>query len=621
MGGLSRRSFLAAVMAAAATQSVRLRSVAALAAPVELGAESFAGGSTLSQTLVRGSSRSGFASLAWGAGEPFTPRPELLGAVPNTTRAAQRRSLSYFAHMSDAHVVDAESPARFEITELGWFLGSGGMCRPQETMTAHVLDSMVRAANQLSRSPVTGAPLAFGVHTGDNADNTAAHEVRTFIDVLDGNVVTASTGKPWTYEGVQAWPECWWAYHPNPGAEDVYSRMGWPRFAGLLDAAGQPFQAEGSAVPWFAVLGNHDVTWFGSVKNTWVRDLLGRSGRKMQSAAGLAWVTLLNFLPDEQAPHGAAELWEDHGQGRRVTPDPAARRRLTSGEFVSALLDSPAAPGPVGHGFTRADLEAGRTWWAREDGPVMLLGLDTTNHYDGSEGSLIEPQFRWLEARLMEASRRYYDQRGRTCLNPAGRDRLIVVCSHHDSISLTNTIFDPGQPYRRRLADDIIALLARFPNVVVWLNGHSHHSQVTPHRAPEGQPGGFWELTTASCVDFPQQGRMVELVDNRDGTLSILSWVLDHAADADPGVGAYTPGRLASTSRLLASNDPFQRRLGSVWELRGGIEDRNVECVLPAPFELGGFGDDTLEAARVQAWARVARHREARASATTRPNR
>jgi len=613
VGGLSRRAFLARAALVAAAISMPLDAMTEMVSVAEGGRDEPPGEtSTLSRTIVRSLGTGSFSHLAWGPGEPFILRDDLARLVATPDRTG-RRSLAYFSHMSDAHVVDTESPSRLEIVELGWLLGSGGMLRPQEAMSAHVLDATVAAANRSSVSPVTGAPLGFGIHTGDNTDNGSSHELATFIGVLDGATVTPSTGRPGVYEGVQAWPECWWAYHPEPGIADAYSDLGWPRFAGMLDAAQRPFQATGSAVPWFTVLGNHDVTWFGTVRNSWVRDLLDASGRKIVGPSGLAWATFMNLVPDSRAPSGAAHYWEDRGSGRTVTPDAAARRRVPPAETVRMLLESPNTPGPTGHGFSRGDLSAGRTWWQHEVGPLLLLGLDTTNHYTGSEGSVIEPQFRWLEERLIAASRSYYGTDGSETINTSGRDKLVVVCSHHDSISLTNTFFDPEQPFTRRLAGDLMDLLLRFPNVVAWVNGHSHHSRVVPHKPPPGRRGGFWEFTSASCIDFPQQGRMVDLVDNRDGSLSIFTWVLDHGGDATPGVD-YTPQGLASISRTLAANDPFQMRKGTVWDLRGTAEDRNVECLLAAPFDLSLVSDGELEAARLASWGRLGRQREQQSS-------
>ena len=42
-----------------------------------------------------------------------------------------------------------------------------------------------------------------------------------------------------------------------------------------------------------------------------------------------------------------------------------------------------------------------------------------------------------------------------------------------------------------------------------------------PRPDPRRRGHGFWEVTTASVVDWPCQGRIVELVDLGDGLLAI----------------------------------------------------------------------------------------------------
>lgn len=53
---------------------------------------------------------------------------------------------------------------------------------------------------------------------------------------------------------------------------------------------------------------------------------------------------------------------------------------------------------------------------------------------------------------------------------------------------------------------------------------------MVPRRRADGS--GFWEISTASHIDFPQHARILELVDNGDGTLSIFGTLVDHPAPA-----------------------------------------------------------------------------------------
>ena len=101
---------------------------------------------------------------------------------------------------------------------------------------------------------------------------------------------------------------------------------------------------------------------------------------------------------------------------------------------------------------------------------------------------------------------------------------------------------------RRRAS--LRSLFLRFPNVILFVTGHVHHNRVTPHFRRRGS--GFWQVTTASHMSYPQQTRLIELMDNRDGTLSIFGTMLDTAAPIRvPASG--TPAAAVSDTRLARS--------------------------------------------------------------------
>ncbi len=125
------------------------------------------------------------------------------------------------------------------------------------------------------------------------------------------------------------------------------------------------------------------------------------------------------------------------------------------------------------------------------------------------------------------------------------------------------------------------AFLQRFPNVILWINGHTHTNRVWSHPDPSGRSGGFWEVNTAAHVDYPQQARTVELFDNGDGTLSIVGVMLDHSDAEDISYGPdWDPVSLAAMSLELAANDPA---LDADFRL-GTPSDRNVELLIRKPF-------------------------------------
>ena len=119
--------------------------------------------------------------------------------------------------------------------------------------------------------------------------------------------------------------------------------------------------------------------------------------------------------------------------------------------------------------------------------------------------------------------------------------------------------------------------------MIAFVNGHEHRNHVEAFRRDEssGQAGGFWQINTASHIDWPQQSRTIDVFDNRDGTLSLFGTILDHAAAPDPGgsQASSSTSRLASISRELSYNDPDKEN-----SARGEAQDRNVELLVRNPY-------------------------------------
>jgi hypothetical protein len=218
---------------------------------------------------------------------------------------------------------------------------------------------------------------------------------------------------------------------------------------------------------------------------------------------------------------------------------------------------------------------------------VRCLVLDTVDGYGGANGSLDATQFAWLERELLAGHRRHLQPDG-SLTGSAGTDRLFVLFSHHTVATMDNWLAPPGA--RRVLGHTVRDLLLRFPNVVLWVNGHTHVNGVTAHARHPDAPvsGGFFEVTTASLIDWPQQSRLVEVVDNADGTLSVFCTIVDTAAPVSYQWPTGDPLTLAAVSREIGGNDwqARARPVPGVDGRRGAVTDRNVELVLPAPFPL-----------------------------------
>ena len=244
---------------------------------------------------------------------------------------------------------------------------------------------------------------------------------------------------------------------------------------------------------------------------------------------------------------------------------------------------------PVGHGFTSQNRDSGVAYWHNDEFQgFRLIGLDTVNPGGYSDGSIGAAQLAWLEQKLIEVSSFHFDGVGAE-VTTDNEDRLVILFSHHGLRSLDNPMAapDPLEPSSndlpRIMADEIEALVHRFPNVIAWVNGHSHTNVVTARRSPRPE-GGFWGIGTAAHIDWSCQSRLIDVVDNRDATLSIFCTMVDHDAPIVPG-GSDELLRLASISRELAAND-FQAGFNSGGP--GQAEDRNVELLIADPVRTKG---------------------------------
>jgi metallophosphoesterase (TIGR03767 family) len=536
--------------------------------------------------LARGSLAS-YRSLAVMGGEGHVLRTDLLRGDGGPGPSSRRRPLLCFAHLTDLQLADVQSPARFEFfnREIAdpRFAGLIPVQRPQEALTAHAVDAMIRAINAVQAGPATGAPLELVVTTGDSIDNAQWNELVAALDLLEGGLVRLDSGAA-GYEGVQAprWPDdIFWQPDGSSGPPDVFrAAFGFPEQPGMLGAAIAAFRGGGLRVPWLACHGNHEALIQGVGRIT----------------PGIAAALVGGLKPARVrvgiSPDRTVEIFTDavdtfmSGEPVAVSADPD-RRPLTRRAFVDAHFRGRAGSGagsnPPGHGFTETNRRRGTAYYVHDVGPVRFIALDTACVDGGADGSVDQDQAAWLTGALAQVHSRYRAADG-SRVRTSNPDRLVVLLSHHGPDMLTNRRGDGAD---RVGAAELLALLHRFGNVVLWINGHTHANAVRPRPDPLDPHRGFWEVTTCSLVDWPCQARLVELVDDGDGTLAIVSTMLDHDGPVvEAGVrpfDAWSSVQLAALHRELAANVPWA---GMDSGLAGTPADRNVVLRMRAPFPL-----------------------------------
>jgi 3',5'-cyclic AMP phosphodiesterase CpdA len=358
--------------------------------------------------------------------------------------------------------------------------------RPGGQLTPQVFEAHVRTAQRIS--DLSTRPFDFAVIAGDLTDTTQKNELDWMITALNGGVIDPDSGID---------------DDPIPGPGNDYN---------------DPFFSDGLDAPWYAALGNHDVLHvggFGLITDTLRQAAQGDHLFTGGALSGIWGGYVAGDTPDHKVILDASI----------ITPADPDRLPLNETEFLQALHDAGGAP--PGHGFTQSDVTARKGYFSVypvAGKPIKMIVLDSTDAAEDSlgiaqSGSMDSTQFSWLHEELVSA---------------AANHELVIVVSHHRLADFHNQSEVPAQMIKD--------LLVSSKNVILHLTGHGHTDSKTLQTV-SGEDG-YWELMTASTIDFPLQSRVLELVDERNGYLSIYVTNFDHNSDE---------ATLASKARQLAA--------------------------------------------------------------------
>jgi 3',5'-cyclic AMP phosphodiesterase CpdA len=397
------------------------------------------------------------------AGKPWVIHGELAPGFRQGS-GGERSSLLYFWEAADPQMIDEESPIRFAGTTIA---PMGSTYRPQSHLIAQVFESQVRSARRISEA--SGRPFDFAFIAGDMTDGGQENELAWTIDILAGGVIDPDSGVD---------------DDPVPGPGNDF---------------GDPFRSPGIGVPWYPAVGNHETLYMGTFPATDAVQEAAVGDQVIDFTDDLPLLrnidTASNGFRDGSTPYG------DVVTGGTTPLDPK-RRILDLGQVLSALQAGGGEP--VGHGIDDNNVfeELGYYSFHPIPGkPIRFIVINTLlRNLPTALGGISRTQFEWVEDELKSAQR---------------NGELVIVGSHHRASDFGPVSVVSGGEFK--------SLLASYDNVVLHVAGHGHHNAkklVRPSGSHDPEQG-YWEIMCSSTVDFPMQSRIIELVYEGDGYLSV----------------------------------------------------------------------------------------------------
>ena len=467
----------------------------------------------------------GYGTWKDGKGIDDGKRLDIMPAGYNGASATKKARLLNFFTISDIHITDKESPSQLiylqqlyypnllpaPFDKLGHYPWSWetSVYSPVMLYTTHVLDAAVQTINALHKKD----HFDFGISLGDTCNSTQYNELRWYIDVLDGKVITPSSGA-------------------HAGAATIDYQ--------------KPYKAAGldKTIPWYQTLGNHDHFWIGSIpvnerlRKSYISDTVFATGDVLINPGNINKSDFYMGVLDGSTPYGdivGAGPVGKFSSAPKVVSDPD-RRSLVRTEWMQEFFKT--SSNPVGHGFNLVDARNGFACYSfvpKSTVPIKIIVLDDTQREDDGSadihghGFLDKPRYEWLKKELADGQ-------------AAGQ---LMIIAAHVPIGVDDPNGELGwwkDPQNAVSLPDLVSELQKHPNFILWIAGHRHLNTVKafPGASPEN---GFWQVETSSLRDFPQQFRTFEIYLNSDSTISIV------ATNVDPAVKEGTP---AARSRSYA---------------------------------------------------------------------
>lgn len=448
---------------------------------------------------------------------PGQPWVEKRASAPGFAEpsSGQRRSLLYGWHSTDPQVIDEESPIRFEGVTSAPF---GSTYRPQSHLTTQVFEAHVRSARRISE--VSGRPFDLALVTGDMTDGGQQNELDWVLEILAGGVI-----------------------HPDSGADN-------DPVPGRGNDFTDRFRSAGLDVPWYMGVGNHETTYMGTFPAI---DAVKQGATDDEVFNAVSHFPVLDDIDGIANGYRDASTPTSEVVTTGELPPDEARRILPLEDVLQRIQQAPGEP--VGHGMTLGDALDGVGYFSFHPFPGRPLRVIMLNTLAQSppdvRGAIGDEQEQWLRDQLASADR---------------RDELVIVAGHHRSSDFRN-LSDLG-------ANEFESLLAGYDNVVMYLVGHIHNNAVR-HVDPHDDTPGYWELTAASTVDFPLQTRILEVVWEQNGYLSIYATNLGH--NSPPGTPGHQGRVLAAGRKAFTGTDPR-----SSWEDQQAASNLLIRHPMPS---------------------------------------